>query len=115
MLTFISQIMKELPNILKTYFRVCLAQVEASGLKDQEIAFVIKRFKTALKGCTDYTNKNKLKRKCACQKWSKSDNFIANSLENENGQEKDKKGKNVEMDKFHKKKSEAHIGKEWDS
>jgi hypothetical protein len=34
MLTFISQIMKELPNILKTYFRVCLAQVEASGLKD---------------------------------------------------------------------------------
>jgi hypothetical protein len=36
-----------------------VAQVEASGLNEKGMAFVIKRFKTALKGCKDYLDKNK--------------------------------------------------------
>jgi hypothetical protein len=32
------------------------AQGEAVDLNDEEIAFVIKRFKTVLKGCKDYNN-----------------------------------------------------------
>jgi hypothetical protein len=33
-----------------------VAQVEAATLNDEEMALVIKRFKTALKGCNDYPN-----------------------------------------------------------
>jgi hypothetical protein len=36
-----------------------LAQIEAAGLNEDEIALVIKRFKTSLKGCKDYANKSK--------------------------------------------------------
>jgi hypothetical protein len=35
-----------------------LAQVEATGLNEEEMPLVIKRFKTALKGRKDYPNKN---------------------------------------------------------
>jgi hypothetical protein len=37
--------------------------VEAAGLNEDEMALVIKRFKTALKGRKDYPNKNKSKGK----------------------------------------------------
>ena len=36
-----------------------VAQVEAAGLNEDEIALIIKRFKTALKGRKEYPNKNK--------------------------------------------------------
>jgi hypothetical protein len=36
-----------------------VAQVEAAGLNEEEMALVIKRFKTALKGRKDYPNKSK--------------------------------------------------------
>jgi hypothetical protein len=40
-----------------------VAQVEAAGLNEDEMALIIKRFKTALKGCKEYPNKNKTKEK----------------------------------------------------
>jgi hypothetical protein len=33
--------------------------VEAAGLNEDEMALIIKRFKTALKGRKEYSNKNK--------------------------------------------------------
>jgi hypothetical protein len=36
-----------------------VAQVEAIGLNEEEIALIIKHFKTALKGRKEYLNKNK--------------------------------------------------------
>jgi hypothetical protein len=36
-----------------------VAQVEAAGLNKEEMALVIKQFKTALKGRKEYPNKNK--------------------------------------------------------
>jgi hypothetical protein len=36
-----------------------MAQVEATDPNEEEMVLVIKRFKTALKGCKDYPNKNK--------------------------------------------------------
>ena len=35
------------------------AQVEAAGLNEDEMALIIKRFKTTLKGRKEYSNKNK--------------------------------------------------------
>jgi hypothetical protein len=40
-----------------------VAQVEAVGLNEDEMALIIKRFKTALKGRKEYPNKNKSKGK----------------------------------------------------
>jgi hypothetical protein len=42
-----------------------VAQVLAAGLNEEEMVFVIKRFKTALKGQKDYPNKNKSRGKCS--------------------------------------------------
>jgi hypothetical protein len=36
-----------------------IAQVEAVGLNEDEMSLIIMRFKTALKGCKEYPNKNK--------------------------------------------------------
>jgi serine/threonine protein kinase HipA of HipAB toxin-antitoxin module len=36
-----------------------VVQVEAVDLNEDEMVVVIKRFKTTLKGCKDYPNKNK--------------------------------------------------------
>ena len=38
-----------------------MAQVEAAGLNEDEMALIIKRFKTALRGRKEYSNKNKAK------------------------------------------------------
>jgi hypothetical protein len=54
-----------------------VARVEATGLNEDEMALVNKRFKTALKGHKDYPNKNKSRGKCSCFKCSKSSHFIA--------------------------------------
>src|SRR5688572_20653687 len=48
-----------------------VAQVEAVGLNEEEMTLIIKRFKTALKGRKEYSNKNKAKRKRSCFKCGK--------------------------------------------
>jgi hypothetical protein len=42
-----------------------VAQVEAVGLNEDETTLIIKRFKTALKGCKEHPNKSKTKGKCS--------------------------------------------------
>jgi hypothetical protein len=54
-----------------------VAQVEAAGLNEDEMALIIKRFKTALKGCKEYPNKNKTRGKRSCFKCGKTGHFIA--------------------------------------
>jgi hypothetical protein len=54
-----------------------VAQVEATGLNEDEMALIIKRFKTALKGRKEYPNKNKTKGKRSCFKCRKTGHFIA--------------------------------------
>jgi hypothetical protein len=49
-----------------------VAQVEAAGLNEDEMALIIKRFKTALKGRKEYPNKNKPRGKHSCFKCGKS-------------------------------------------
>jgi hypothetical protein len=55
-----------------------VTQVEAAGLNEDEMALIIKRFKTALKGRKEYPNRNKIKGKCSCFKCGKTGHFIAN-------------------------------------
>jgi hypothetical protein len=61
-----------------------VAQVEATGLNEDEMALIIKRFKTALKGCKEHPNKSKTKRKRSCFKCGKTGHFIANYPDNAN-------------------------------
>jgi hypothetical protein len=90
-----------------------VAQVEAAGLNDEEMALIIKRFKTALKGRKGHPNKSKTKGKRSCFKCGKIGHFIANCPDNDSDQEQ---GNKREKKKAYKKaKGEAHLGKEWDS
>jgi hypothetical protein len=91
-----------------------VAQVETTGLNEDEMAVVIKRFKTALKGHKEYPNKNKSKGKRSYFKCGKSGHFIAQYLDNDNDQAQEK-GKKEKNKNYRKVKGEAHIGKEWDS
>jgi hypothetical protein len=61
-----------------------VAQVEAAGLNEEEMALVIKRFKNALKGFKEYPNKKKSKGKRSCFKYGKSGYFITQFPDNEN-------------------------------
>jgi hypothetical protein len=61
-----------------------VAQVEAAGLNEDEMALIIKRFKTALKGRKEYPNKNKTRGKRSCFKCGKIGHFIAQCPDNEN-------------------------------
>jgi hypothetical protein len=54
-----------------------VAQVEAAALNEDEMALIIKRFKTALKGRKEYSNENKAKGKRSCFKCGKTCHFIA--------------------------------------
>jgi hypothetical protein len=54
-----------------------VAQVEAAGLNEDEMALIIKHFKTALKGRKEYPNKNKIRGKRSCFKCGKTSHFIA--------------------------------------
>jgi hypothetical protein len=54
-----------------------VAQVEAAGLNENEMALIIKRFKTALKGRKEHPNKSKTKGKRSCFKCGKIGHFIA--------------------------------------
>jgi hypothetical protein len=60
-----------------------VAQVEAAGLNEDEMALIIKPFKTALKGCKEYPNKNKAKGKRSCFKCDKTGHFIAQCPDND--------------------------------
>jgi hypothetical protein len=92
-----------------------VAQVEAAGLNEDEMALIIKRFKTALKGRKEYPNKNKSRGKHSCFKCSKTGHFIAQCPDNENDQAQEKHGKKEKKKNYRKAKGEAHLGKEWDS
>jgi hypothetical protein len=92
-----------------------VAQVEAAGLNEDEMALIIKRFKTALKGRKEYSNKNKAKGKHSCFKCGKQGHFIAQCPDNENDQGDDRQGKRENKKVYKKAKGEAHLGKEWDS
>jgi hypothetical protein len=61
-----------------------VAHVEATGLNENEMVLIIKRFKTALKGRKEYPNKNKSKGKRSCFKCDKSGHFIAQCPDNDN-------------------------------
>jgi hypothetical protein len=92
-----------------------VAQVEAAGLNEDEMALIIKRFKTALKGRKEHPNKSKVKGKRSCFKCGKTGHFIANCPDNTNDQEQEKSGKREKKKAYKKAKGEAHLGKEWDS
>jgi hypothetical protein len=64
--------------------------VEAARLNVEEMALVIKHFKTALKGHKEYHNKNKSWGKRSCFKCGKSGHFIAQCLDNDNDQGQEK-------------------------
>jgi hypothetical protein len=89
--------------------------VEAASLNEYEMALIIKRFKTALKGRKEYTNKNKTKGKRSCFKCGKTDHFIANCPDNDSDQGQEKSGKRERKKSYRKAKGKAHLGKEWDS
>jgi hypothetical protein len=64
--------------------------VEVAGLNEDEMALIIKRFKTALKGRKEYPNKNKSRGKRSCFKCGKSGHFIAQCPDNDNDQAQEK-------------------------
>jgi hypothetical protein len=92
-----------------------VAQVEAARLNEDEMALIIKYFKTALKGRKEYPNKNKSRGKCSCFKCGKTGHFIAQYPDNDNDQAQEKHGKREKKKNYRKAKGEAHIGKVWDS
>jgi hypothetical protein len=92
-----------------------VAQVEATGLNEDEMTLIIKRFKTALKGHKEYPNKNKTKGKRSCFKCGKTGHFIAQCPDNENDQGEERHGKKEKKKSYRKAKGEAHLSKEWDS
>jgi hypothetical protein len=92
-----------------------VAQVEAAGLNEDEMALIIKRFKTALKGRKEYSNRNKTKGKRSCFKYGKTGHFIANCPDNDSDQGQEKSRKKEKKKNYKKAKGEAHLGKEWDS
>jgi hypothetical protein len=92
-----------------------VAQVEAAGLNEDEMALIIKHFKTALKGRKEYPNKNKTTGKRSCFKCGKTSHFIANCPDNDSDQGQEKSRKKEKKKSYRKAKGEAHLGKEWDS
>jgi hypothetical protein len=92
-----------------------VAQVEAAGLNEDEMALIIKRFKTALKGRKEYPNKNKTRGKRFCFKCGKTGHFIAQCPDNENDQAQERHGKSEKKKNYKKANGEAHLGKECDS
>jgi hypothetical protein len=92
-----------------------VAQVEAARLNEDEMALIIKRFKTALKGRKEYPNKNKSRGKRSCFKCGKTNHLIAQCPDNDSDQAQEKHGKREKKKNYRKANNEAHIRKEWDS
>jgi hypothetical protein len=89
-----------------------VAQVEATKLNEDEMAHIIKRFKTALKGRKEYPSKSKTRGKRSCFKCGKTGHFIANCPDNDSDQRQEKSGKKEKKKSYRKAKGEAHLGKE---
>jgi hypothetical protein len=70
-----------------------VAQVEAARLNEDEMALIIKRFKTSLKGRKEYSNKNKAKGKHSYFKCGKTCHFIAQCPDSENDQGDERHGR----------------------
>jgi hypothetical protein len=70
-----------------------VAQVEAARLNEDEMALIIKRFKTALKGRKEHPNKSKTKGKHSCFKCGKIGQFIANCPDNDSARNKERMGR----------------------
>jgi hypothetical protein len=92
-----------------------VAQIEAAGLNEDEMALIVKRFKTAIKGRKEYPNKNKTRGKLSSFKCGKTGHFIAQCPDNENDQGDERHEKREKKKVYKKAKGEAHPGKEWDS
>jgi hypothetical protein len=82
-----------------------VGQVEATGLNEDEMVLIIKRFKTALKGHKEYPNKNKTKGKCSCFKCGKTGHFIAQCPDNENDQGQERHGKKEKKKNYRRRKA----------
>jgi hypothetical protein len=82
-----------------------VAQVEAAGLNEEEMALIIKRFKTTVKGSKEHPNKSKTKGKRSCFKCGKVGHFIANCPDNDSDQDQEKKR---EKKKTYKKAKARH-------
>jgi hypothetical protein len=91
-----------------------VAQVEAVGLNEDEMALIIKCSRLHLKDARSTPNKNKTRGKRSCFKCGKTGHFIAQCPDNDNDQEQEKYRKR-EKKVYKKAKCEAHLGKEWDS
>jgi hypothetical protein len=89
-----------------------VAQVEAAGLNEDEMALIIKRFKTTLKVRKEYPNKNKTRGKRSCFKCGKTGHFIANCPDNDSDQGQEKSGKKEKKKNYKEAKGEAHLGME---
>jgi hypothetical protein len=89
-----------------------VAQVEVAGLNEDEMALIIKRFKTVLKGRKEYPNKNKSRGKHSRFKCGKNGHFIAQCPDNNSDQAQEKHGKREKKRNYRKAKGEVHIGKE---
>jgi hypothetical protein len=92
-----------------------VAQVETAGLNEDEMALIIKRFETALKGRKEYPNKNKAREKRSYFKCGKTGHFIAQRPDNDSDQGQEKNGKKEKKKNYRKAKGEAHLVKEWNS
>jgi chromatin remodeling complex protein RSC6 len=79
--------------------------VEAAGLNEDEMALIIKRFKIALKGRKEYSNKNKTRGKRSCFKCGKTGHFIAKCLDNDSDQGQEKSGKKEKNKNYRKAKA----------
>ena len=77
-----------------------VAQIEAAGLNDEEMALIIKRFKTALKGRKGQPSKTKTKGKRSCFKCGKLGHFIANCPDNDSDQDQGNKREKKKHERF---------------
>ena len=82
--------------------------MEAAGLNEDEMALIIKRFKTALKGHKEYPNKNKIRGKHSCFKCGKTGHFMAQCPDNDNDQGQEKSGKREKKKNYRKAKGECN-------
>jgi hypothetical protein len=82
-----------------------VAQVEAASLNEDEMALIIKRFKTALKGHKEYPNKNKTRGNHSYFKCGKTGHFIANCPDNYSDQRQEKNEKNEKKKNYRKAKA----------
>jgi hypothetical protein len=88
-----------------------VAQVEAAGLNEDEMALIIKRFKTVLKGRKEHPNKSKTKGKRSCFKCGKTRHFIANCPDNDSDQGKEKNGKREKKKSYKKAKGRHNLAR----